>query len=70
MICVERIHRIIMAIFIIASIGVMHGYDFFIGTYMLVFMAVMLLIWALTNFCPGVFILKKLIPTCKFGKKE
>ncbi len=65
MICAQRIHRIVMAIFIIASIGIMHGYDFYIGTYMMVFMAVMLLVWAIADFCPVLFVLRKILPDCK-----
>ncbi len=68
MICVERIQRLMMAIFIIASIGVLHGYDFYIGTYMLLFMAVMLAVWAVTNFCPSIWMLSKFLPKCKFSK--
>ncbi len=54
-----------MAIFIIASIGIMHGYDFYIGTYMMVFMAVMLVVWAITDFCPVLFLLRKILPDCR-----
>ncbi len=70
MICAQRIQRLMMAIFIIASIGVLHGYDFYIGTYMLVFMAVMLFVWAIADFCPSIWMLRKFLPDCKFGKQS
>lgn len=70
MICVERVHRLMVAIFIIASIGVLHGYDFYIGTYMLLFVSIMMTIWAITNFCPAVYILGKFLPNCKFGTNK
>lgn len=66
MVCVERVHRFIIALVIIASIGIMHAGHFFLGTYILVFVAAMMLLWSFFNFCPMVFILKKILPTCNF----
>lgn len=68
MICVERVHRIIMALVIIASIGVMHMGYFFEGTYILIFVASMMVIWSVFNFCPMVSILRKILPDCAFKK--
>jgi hypothetical protein len=31
-----------------------------------VFVIVMLLIWAMTNFCPSIWLLKKLLPPCSW----
>lgn len=62
--CVERVHRFIMALVIIGSIGVMHAGHFFLGTYILIFVAAMLLIWSFFNFCPMVIILGKILPSC------
>ncbi len=34
------------------------------------FVMVMLIIWAMTNFCPSIFILKKFMPPCDFKENE
>ncbi len=66
--CAQRIHRVFLAVFIVASIGVLHGYDFFIGTYMFVGLAVLMLVWAIFDFCPILFVLNKAFNNCKLKK--
>ncbi len=72
MICVQRIQRIIIAILLIATVGILHGNanGFYIATYILIFMAVMMFVWAITDFCPSIWLLRKFLPDCKFGKKS
>ncbi len=71
MICVERVQRILMALLIVASIGGIHSGAFFFGaTYILLFIAIMLVVWAITDFCPSIWLLSKFLPRCKFGKKN
>lgn len=70
MICVERVHRIMMALMIVISIGLLHMGYFYISTYLLLFISIMILIWAITDFCPSIFVLRKFLPNCRFGANK
>ncbi len=71
MICAQRVHRILLALLIIASIGGIHSGAFFFGaTYILLGISIFFLVWAFTDFCPLLFVLKKILPECKYGKKQ
>ncbi len=64
--CIERVHRFLMAgiiglaaILLTAGIGA--------GVILVWFVAAMLVVWGVTNFCPSVWMMKKAgLPPCRF----
>lgn len=66
--CVERVQRIMMAI-MLGIILALFGLGYFkIAVILQTFMIAMLLVWAAANFCPSTWVLKKLLPPCKWEK--
>ncbi len=65
--CIERIHRLLMAAMIsLAAVLVVAGSGFALA--ILGFMVVMLLVWAITNFCPSSWLMKRFgLKPCRFG---
>lgn len=61
--CVERVHRIMMALILILS-GYLMSIFCVAGLILQGFVVVMLIIWALTDFCPAIKILSKFLPNC------
>ena len=68
--CAERIQRILMAImlgFVLLLWGQgMNQYAFILQ----VFIIVMILVWAVTNFCPSLWFFKKIFGSCNFDKEK
>ena len=68
--CAEKIQRIIQASILGIVMG-LAGSGMYAAAFILQFgMMVMLVIAGLTGFCPGLIILKKIFPACKFEEKE
>jgi len=68
--CAERLHRIVIAIILGLVMG-MAG----VGMVKLAFLSqlfvmIMLLIWAFSDFCPSLYLLKKIIPPCYENKNR
>lgn len=66
--CVSRIQRLMMAIVLglVLFLGLTSNENFAIG--LQIFVIIMLSIWAITNFCPSIWVLKKILPPCKWEK--
>ena len=65
MMCAERMQRIIQAIILGLIMG-LAGSDMIQIAFLLMFaMMILLLIGGLTGFCPGLMILKAILPSCK-----
>ena len=74
--CAERIQRILTAVMLgIALMFLMQGVNgnelyLKIGVVLQVFIMIMLLIWAFTNFCPSLWFFNKVFGPCDWDKKE
>ncbi len=74
--CAERIQRILTAIMLgIALLFLMQGMQgnalyLKIGVVLQVFIMIMLLIWAFTDFCPSLWFFNKVFGPCDWGKKS
>ena len=66
--CVERVQRILTAIVLIIILGLFGTGYFKLAVILQTFVIVMILVWAVTNFCPSIWILRKIIPPCKWEK--
>jgi len=66
--CVSRIQRLMMAIVLglVLFLGLTSNVNFAIG--LQIFVIIMLSIWAITNFCPSIWVLKKILPPCEWEK--
>lgn len=65
--CAEKLQRILMAIVLTVSLFLLiNGSG--IGIVLQIFVIVMVLVWALTDFCPSLWAFKKMFGTCE--KKE
>lgn len=72
MICAQRIQRALMAIMLGVVMG-LAGSGMLAAAFVLqLFIMIMLLVWAVTNFCPSIWVLEKVIGKCDFekGKNE
>jgi len=74
--CAERVQRILTAVMLgIALLFLMQGVQgnelyLKIGVVLQVFIMIMLLIWAFTNFCPSLWFFNKVFGPCDWNKKE
>ena len=64
MLCAEKLQRLMTAsvlllAYFLISIGSIYG------TIILAFTIVMIVIWAITDFCPSIWLLTKLVGHCK-----
>ncbi|MCV6606613.1 MAG: phosphoribosylaminoimidazole synthetase [Campylobacterales bacterium] len=66
--CVERVQRLMMVAFLAAIFYFVSVASNGIALILISFMALMLLVWALIDFCPSVWILSKFLPKC-WGKR-
>ncbi len=64
--CAERAQRLIMAIMLGLIMGLAASGWIAAAFILQLFMMIMLIVWALTNFCPSIFLLKKILPPCKW----
>ncbi len=68
--CAERMQRIIQAIILGLIMG-FAGLDMIqIAFLLMLAMMVLLLIGGLTGFCPGLMILKAILPSCKEAQQK
>lgn len=68
MFCAERLQRVLMAIVLCLAFYLISVQNSF-GMLILGFVIVMVFVWAITDFCPSIWIFKKLIGSC-CDKKE
>jgi len=67
--CLERAHRLLIAI-MLGFVMMAAGTGMIKIAFLLqLFIIVMLIIWALTNFCPSQYLLGKILPPCDFNNK-
>lgn len=66
--CVSRMQRLMTAIVLglILILGLTGNVDLAIG--LQVFVIIMMTIWAITNFCPSIWMMKKILPPCEWDK--
>ena len=70
MICAQRVQRVLMAIMLGLVMG-LAGSGMMAAAFVLqLFIMVMLIVWAVTNFCPSIWMLEKLIGKCDFEKAD
>ncbi len=67
MLCAERIQRVMMAVVLMLAFYLISISNAF-GMAILAFVIVMILVWAVTDFCPSIYILKKIIGSCQDKK--
>jgi uncharacterized membrane protein len=65
--CGERAQRILMAIVLLVSLYFM-SIGSVIGLVLQGFVVVMILIWAITNFCPSIWVFDKIFGKCEWNK--
>jgi hypothetical protein len=78
--CASRIQRLLTAVvlgiilyfFAVAAIdfqeGAKESVNFMIATGLQTFVIIMMVIWAITNFCPSSWIIEKIFPPCEWEK--
>ena len=66
--CADRLHRIIIAIILGIIMGMAGAGMFKLAFVAQLFVMIMLCIWAFTNFCPSLYIIRKVIPPCYEAK--
>ena len=66
--CVSRIQRLMTSIILglVLFFGMTDNISLAIS--LQVFVIIMMIIWAITNFCPSIWVLKKLFPPCSWDK--
>jgi len=68
--CAERMQRIIQAIILGLIMGFAGSDMIQIAFLLMLAMMVLLLIGGLTGFCPGLMILKAILPSCKEAQQK
>ena len=78
--CVSRIQRLMTAIvlgfilyfFALAAVdfqaGLQTSSNFMIAVVLQSFVILMMIVWAMTNFCPSTWLLEKILPPCPWEK--
>ncbi len=66
--CVTRIQRIMTAVVLGLILYFFTTNDFAIAITLQGFVIIMMLIWAVTNFCPSIWVLKKIVPPCSWDR--
>ena len=62
--CADRLHRIVIAIILGIIMGMAGAGMAQLAFISQLFVMIMLFIWAFTNFCPSLYILRKVLPPC------
>lgn len=65
--CVEKIQRLMMAALLMVIFYCVNANMIALGSLLIVFMFIMIVVWALTDFCPSIWMLGKFLPSCKKG---
>lgn len=68
--CAERMQRIVQAILLGMILGLWGSGMIQIAFLLVLAMIVLLLIGGLTGFCPGLLILKSILPSCNEDRKK
>ncbi len=63
--CADRVHRIVIAIMLGFVLGIAGAGMFKLAFLLQLFVMIMLLVWAFTDFCPGLYLLRKILPPCE-----
>jgi len=78
--CASRMQRILTAIMLGLILyffatgaqdfqaGMKESTNFMIATVLQIFVIIMMLIWAVTNFCPSTWMMSKIFPPCEWEK--
>jgi hypothetical protein len=48
--------------------GLKESFHFQVAVVLQIFVIIMMLIWAITNFCPSTWLMNKIFPPCDWGK--
>ncbi len=64
--CVERLQRIMMAIMLSLIVVLFFSGFIKVAVVLQAIVIAMLLIWAITNFCPSIWVLRKIVPPCQW----
>ena len=70
MLCAERMQRIVQAMILGLIMGLAGAQMFKVAFLVTLAMMLMLFIAGLTDFCPGLMILKKVFPACDCDEKK
>lgn len=62
--CIERVHRLMMATLLIVAILLLISAKELLAIAILTFMVLMLAVWAIFDFCPALKILSKFMKSC------
>lgn len=57
--CAEKIHRFLMASVIALATGLIYN-GISEAVYLLMFVVVMIVIWGISDFCPSLYVIKKI----------
>ncbi len=68
--CAERMQRIVQAIILGMTLGLWGSGMVQIAFLVVLAMIILLLIGGFTGFCPGLLILKAILPSCNESEKE
>ena len=66
--CVSRIQRIMTSVALSMVLFFFLTNNVSLALGLQAFIIVMMLIWAITNFCPSIWLLKKIFPPCSWDK--
>ena len=66
--CVSRIQRLMTSIVLGLVLFLAMTDNVTLAIALQVFVIIMMSIWAITNFCPSTWVLKKLVPPCSWDK--
>jgi len=69
-ICAQRVQRVLMAIMLGVVMGFAGSGMMAVAFVLQLFIMIMLVIWAVTNFCPSIWMLEKAIGKCDFKKSN
>ncbi|MDD5406242.1 MAG: hypothetical protein PHE73_04795 [Sulfurovaceae bacterium] len=67
--CAERVHRLVIAIILGFVMGMAAAGDIKIAFLVQFVLMIIFIVWALTDFCLSLSVLKKIFPPCGFDKK-
>ncbi|MDY0238767.1 MAG: phosphoribosylaminoimidazole synthetase [Campylobacterales bacterium] len=65
--CVERVQRFLTAAMLLLITALALNGFFYLSVGLQIFVIAMLMVWAVTNFCPSIWVLNKILPPCKWS---
>ncbi|SFV56711.1 hypothetical protein MNB_SV-6-277 [hydrothermal vent metagenome] len=68
--CAERLHRIVIAIILGLVMGMAGAGMIKLAFLSQLFVMIMLFLWAFSDFCPSLYLLRKIIPSCYESKNQ